>query len=266
MTFVDRANEFINVGGDEFALLRECVTDGGANALAAVQRMAEDMYGGFTYNYELKAPAACALIAFGVPGLRALLEMATRTNTSKNVSLCVGTLSAVAAGAPIARAGSFVRDDFLEAAIRSAATADGIEETARALLREYILRIEDDLDAHAIVGAQLSRLRVSEEPRVATELFGALASRRLTTGPAAMRLYEDLISSHPDDEPTFHSFFERHPQLLDPAAAEVWSKPRTRGIGFAGRRAGVAYSSRRATNPADMASPASVLLPVSLPN
>ena len=99
---VSRARAYLEKGkvdeGD--AILRECLADGGAQALAAVQLLAEDMYGGVTYNFELKAPHAYALLRWGEQGLSALVEMATRSPTSKNVSICMSLLAAVAVGSP----------------------------------------------------------------------------------------------------------------------------------------------------------------------
>ncbi len=54
------------------ALLRECVEDGGLDALACVRRLYEDMCGGMTFNYELKAPAASTLLVWKELGLKAL--------------------------------------------------------------------------------------------------------------------------------------------------------------------------------------------------
>jgi hypothetical protein len=81
----ERAREFIlRGGGDETALLTDCVEAGTVEALRAVQMLFEDMYGGFTFNYELKAAAAWCLMQWGETGLEALLEGAYRTPKSKN--------------------------------------------------------------------------------------------------------------------------------------------------------------------------------------
>jgi hypothetical protein len=37
--------------------------------------------------------------------------------------------------------------------------------------------------------------------------------------------YENLLEQKPEDEPSLHAFFERYPQMLDPMAVQVWSKP-----------------------------------------
>src|SRR5713101_3942773 len=117
MSLIERAQQFIVNGGDQYAILRDCIADGGTAALAAVQLLAEDMYGGFTYNFEVKAPAAFALIAFAQPGLRALVEMAMRTPTSKNKSLCLTILSAVAATSLPRILTELTRDDQIRARV-----------------------------------------------------------------------------------------------------------------------------------------------------
>jgi hypothetical protein len=225
-SFVERANRFIACGPnaeDQGILLRDCVADGGAAALEAVQRMAQHMYGGETFNFQVKAPAAFALLAFGEHGLRALRDIAEREATSKNISLCLSNLASAAANAmPFL---TFSNDEVLKQAVQQVLEQRGFSEAARAQLREYVLGIVDESDAISAVGTQLSRAGWGEHPGVAAELFGALAARRLTVSPATVRGFRDLISSRPNDESAFHGFFERHPQLLEPSAAEVWSKP-----------------------------------------
>ena len=54
----------------------------------------DDMYGGMTFNFRNQGPAAFTLLAFGVQGIYALHEMAERTPTSKNKSLCLSVLAA----------------------------------------------------------------------------------------------------------------------------------------------------------------------------
>jgi hypothetical protein len=234
VNLIQRVQEFISTGGDhgdQYALLRECIRDGGATALAATQMMAEDMYGGITYNFNIKAPAALALVVFGVPGLRALVESAVRTPTSKNVSLCLGVLASVAAGLPPRRLEPFVRNMEIVETIRVASQQPGMADSARSLLREYVLGIEDEMDAVSAIGSQLSLAGwPGDAPEIIGELFAALAARRIATGPATIRAFEQLMHDRPMDEPTFHTYFEEHPQLLEPTAAEVWSKPDLAGV------------------------------------
>jgi hypothetical protein len=55
-------------------LLSECMDDGSVEGLACVRRLYQDMYGGITYNFELKAAAASCLLFWGEAGLQALID------------------------------------------------------------------------------------------------------------------------------------------------------------------------------------------------
>jgi len=57
----------------------------------------------------------------------------------------------------------------------------------------------------------------------------AMCARWLSVGPHTLSEYDNLLNNHPNQEPVFHRFFEAHPQLLDPMALEVWSKPDLHG-------------------------------------
>jgi|SRR5215210_2797388 len=47
------------------SLLAACTRDGSLEALLCITRLFEDMYGGITFNYELKSPAAWELACWG---------------------------------------------------------------------------------------------------------------------------------------------------------------------------------------------------------
>jgi hypothetical protein len=231
-SLLERAQAFVlNGSDDEHAILRDAVADGGPSALAATQLLAEDMYGGITFNFELKAPAALALVAFGASGLEALVEMARRTPKSKNRTLCVSILAAVAAGRTPRLLGFLGGDEaIIEAARREASMAD-TALAARALLREYVLGIQDEVEAAAAIGHELSSMTlVSNDVAVVQELFAALAARRLAVQPAVLGRFEQLTIDARDDEPSWQQFLEESPQLLDPAVAEVWSRPDLSGV------------------------------------
>lgn len=227
MNLLDRATRFIKTGDEsEAEILQKCVDDGGAQALSAVQLLAEDMYGGMTYNIELKAPAASCLLTFGERGLDALVESATRSPTTKNVSLCLSNLASTAAGvAP----SLFLRDQSLIAKITQAVQTPLLREAARSRLREYVLNIEDEEDAIGAVGSQLLSASLIPTIGPARELISALAIRHLAISRPVLKQYEELLARAKDDERALQAFFERHPQLLDPMAAAVWAKPNLAG-------------------------------------
>ena len=229
MTVLERAQRFVvNGGEEEESLLLDCVRDGSLNALSAVQLLAEDMYGGHTFNFEFKAPAAYCLVALRERGLDALVELATRSPTSKNVSLCLKVLACLAAGTTLPTLDMYFKRSTLRDAIAEAARDLELREAARKRLRAYILSIRDEDDAISAVGQELWMGSVSREDSAggeASELFAALASRRLAISQPILQEYARLLHDSPDHEPTFQLFFESHPQFLDPTAALVWPRP-----------------------------------------
>jgi hypothetical protein len=206
-------------------ILRDCSADGSLEALLCVRRLAEDMYGGFTYNYEMKAPAAWELACWGRLGIDQLLEMAKQSPTSKNESLCVEILCELASG--LENKPAFVGDTQFERLQHLIGQDSTIGDYARGKLVEYILSLEDDEDVVGLA-SKAFRLGLSPSP-VAKEMFAALASRWLAISTPIIHQYQKLISEEPNNEPIFQEFFTRFPQLLDPMAVDVWPQPNLHG-------------------------------------
>jgi hypothetical protein len=225
----DRVEDFIVNRADPeelHELLLECMNNGTVEGLACVRRLYEDMYGGFTFNFEIKAPAASCLIFWGEVGLRSLVDGANATPSGKNVSLCVRNLAVLASGRPISEL-SFIRDGRIVERIQTEhSKMDGIDEIARVLLTQFVLSRESDDDV-ASLGGRLSS--VVEDMGAAKELFAAISARWLAVGEPVLREFERLIVEHPADEPAFQSFLTAHPQILDPMAIQVWPQPNLLG-------------------------------------
>jgi hypothetical protein len=231
MTLQERAKHFVENGDphDEGELLAECVGARNLDALAATQRLFEDMYDGITYNYEMKAPAAACLICWGKEGIKALVEGAKRTPASKNNSITLQLLSAVAVGTIPTLFMSLVPLQILKVLRPLLEDAD-VRSFARQQLTEYMIGFPDDGEASMAVGGVFQQLSIAnDDARAVRELFAALASRWLTIGKATLASYEDLIRTHRDEEPEFQTFFEKVPQLLDPFAMLVWPTPDLHG-------------------------------------
>ncbi len=83
MSLLDKAANVTSSGGQShvIALLNECLDARNAEALFATQRLFEDMYDGFTFNTEMKMPAAYCLLAWGEQGLECMMESVRRTPT-----------------------------------------------------------------------------------------------------------------------------------------------------------------------------------------
>ncbi len=230
MSLYARAVEFVRAGkpNEEPDLLRDCIRTRNTEALVAVQRLYEDMYGDVTFNFELKAPAACCLLCWGEAGIDALIEGVKRTPSSKNRSLAVQIICAVASGTEPAFL--FLAEDLKDAVRMALNTTSSIQTFARQRLTEYMLSLPDDIEASDVAAIGFQRLSLLETRAEASrELFAALASRWLVVGEPTIAQYRRLIADFADDENTFQEFFEGVPQLLDPLCSVMWPKPDLHG-------------------------------------
>lgn len=244
----NRVEDFIarRAGSEELhQILNECVQDGTVEGLACVRRLFEDMYGGYTFNFELKAPAACTLMVWGEAGVQSLVD-ATRVNpTSKNVSLCLQLLSSLAAGTRPPTL-VFVRVPELAGRIELAcAPSAGLAEECRRQLVELVLSFDSDEDVASYVGSRFSAFWGEDSVSAAKELFAALSARWISVSKPVLEQYERLIVQQGDSEPAFQRFLTEHPLLLDPMAAQVWTQPSLFGSrlpDFVVRRADDSYT------------------------
>jgi hypothetical protein len=222
----DRVEDFIAHRADPaelHALLWECVIDGTAEGLVCVRRLYEDQYGGFTFNFELKAPAASTLVYWREQGLEALFNVAKASTTSKNISLCVQVLATVAAGQAVPPL-SFLRDSALKEKIEAAfSSVPSLAEFARNRLVDLVLSLETD-DEVASLGSHLNMLD-NGDAKAAKELFSAISSRWQAVSHPVLESFDKLIADQPDSEPAFQAFLTMHPQLLDPMAVQIWPQP-----------------------------------------
>ena len=206
------------------ALLRECVEDGGLDALVCVRRLYEDMYGGMTFNYELKAPAASTLLIWKELGLKALMEGVEKNPASKNISITLQLLATVAARENLPIFG-VVGETVIDKAIQDAITGTPVlARVARSHLVAFILSFPDDDEVAASVGSSLTSLSI-ERAASARELFAAVSKRWLALSTPVLNAFDELIGSKPGDEHVFQVFLTRYPQILDPLAVRIWPQP-----------------------------------------
>ena len=229
MTLIDRAKRFIQGGkpAELTLLLSDCVSAGNSEGMLAVQILARDMYGGMTFNFELKAPAAHCLLAWRQAGLKALAENALYEPASKNFTLAFYLLSCTAGGReprPM-----FLSDMQLREAV-SHAVGDwnNLASAARSQLRELMLSIEDDADAALYVATALQHLALLDKGSI-SNLNQALALRSIAVSSKILESYDNLLAGTGDDESVFQRFFEDNPLMLDPRAFQVWTQPDLHG-------------------------------------
>jgi hypothetical protein len=232
MTLRDKIEAFIAGGHpkDLDELLNSCVKDRSLEALVCVTRLFEDMYGGITFNFELKSPAAWELACWGKQGLDQLVAATKKNPTSKNTSLCLQILTVIASEQKFRGELLFCsesRRERLDALLEADPT---LRDFARSRLIEFVLSVEDEDDLLGMVGSSFSRASWSLEGMgPAKELFAAVSTRWLTVSEPLLKRYETLIAMHSNDERAFQAFFTEHPQILDPMAAEIWPEPDLHG-------------------------------------
>jgi hypothetical protein len=191
MTLLERAADFVEHGHPRYqtVLLAECVRAHNLDGLAAVQRLYEDMYGGITFNFELKVPAAVCLVIWGDAGINALMEGVRRTPSSKNISITVQLLGALAAGSTPNLLLRFV-DPALRGVVEASFRTPGLRTFARQRLTEFVLSLDEDEALH-VAGSAFQQLSL-EDHGSAKEVFAALASRWLTVGKPILARYGHL--------------------------------------------------------------------------
>jgi hypothetical protein len=227
----DRVEDFIAQRADVRELrelLDECSRENNLDALLCVRRLFEDMYGGFTFNFELKAPAAWELACWGERGLDQLTQATTENPTSKNVSLCLQILCLIAAGQTSSPIISFRDDAQMTKIEEQIKTNPRLSTYARSKLIDFVLSIEDEDDLVDAIGVGFSRMSL-HGTAAAKELFAAVSTRWLAVSKPLLDRYETLIAEQQGNEPAFQAFFTQHPQILDPMAANIWPQPNLHG-------------------------------------
>ena len=208
MALIDRARRFVEKGSptELLPLLADCVAVGNSEGMLAVKLLACDMYGGITFNFELKAPAAYCLLAWGEDGLNALVENALIEPTSKNFSIAFQLLASTAEGHEPKSISSFLSDSRLrETVSRAVGDWNNLALAARSHLNELMLSIEDDDDAALYAGTSLQGLALLDHSAI-RNLSHALALRSVAVGPRVLADYEDLLAGTDDDEAIFQRF------------------------------------------------------------
>lgn len=226
-----------------YALIDACLAEGGAQGLANLRRLAEDKYGGRFDAWEIQRPAGTCLILFGEAGLNELAGIARAFPLSLKASHSIEVLASIVSGSALSPL-SFVTSKDMATRLDAFLLAHPeLRSVAHKLLVELVLAYETDDDVTQWVGSALSNLVTCEKP-AARALFTAMSTRWIAVSAPVLAEYDELVSNHPQDEPSFQAFFTAHPHLLDPLALQVWPQPNLCGYrapDFIVRRADDSY-------------------------
>lgn len=220
---IDVARSFV-LGGTSPKQIDELLTawtdERTTQQLAATQILFDSSYG-FTYERELRARAACALLAFGLPGFEAIVDSIGRERSSlSTVSLGLKVLGAAAYGDV-----DLLRNHAVPTLLsRIAAQCAAIpSETRRAFNLEAALRVPDERTLMLALSALSAEAAFDE--RWGATIARIVSARTLAVSHHTIANYRQKLRDQSDDEPALHAFLEEHPTLIDPLAQSVWSKP-----------------------------------------
>jgi len=208
---------------DLHEFLRSAIRDRGAHSLSAVADFAlqeRELY--------LKGPCIVALACWGDAGFKRMVENALRGQMAKDVSAAIKTLAFIAAGQPLTSLETFLHDQETLNEINSFLAGANLASTAKRRLSELIMSLPAE-DLLIPLGSAFTHISFSN-PDAAGEIVAALGSKWLGFGSSELDAFEKMLESQPEDEPSLHAFLEKYPQMLDPMAVQVWSKPDFHGF------------------------------------
>jgi hypothetical protein len=175
---------------------------------------------------EIRIPCLYSLISWREKGLEELKTLAA-SGSHKFLSNALTILSIVIAEEKmLPHQGHFLGDKSLQK-VNAIIVSAQLEKQARSILRELIISVPLD-ELMRSIGSSFSMMAITEN-LAAKELIKALSAKWLHFGPPTLEEYARLLNEHKNDEPVFQDFFTRYPQLLDPMAVKVWSKPALHG-------------------------------------
>lgn len=201
-----------------YTLLTQAMTDGGATALASVEKVAREADG-----LEITFPAYASLCSWGKPGFDSIVKVAVEGQSVRSKSAALTLLTALSASGRVPSIGMIMVVAGFVQEVNGRLDPIVVRSLAGHALREILMSVEVD---ELLIPVSQSVMHLSmEAPHLAEELVAALSTRWFRFGPSALAEYEELLSAKADDEPSFQEFFCRYPQFLDPMAVKVWSQP-----------------------------------------
>jgi Domain of unknown function (DUF4263) len=203
--------------------LRAAISDRGANSLTEVAECAAK-----ERDLEFKESCVAALACWGDAGFKRMIANALNNGSYRDTFAAMKTLATIAAGKSISAPIAFIDDNIAFNQINDAISGQNLSMIARRNLSELIMALSRD-DLLTPLGVAFTHVALAD-PAVAGEIVRALTSKWLGFGLYELDAFGNLLEESPEDEPALHAFLETYPQMLDPMAVQVWSKPDFHGF------------------------------------
>ena len=212
--------------------LFQCVEDGSEEALDSLMIAVTSDYRGITYKHELKKASIRCAICWGEKGIQALQAAFLKSDSLANQTTIFEYLAILAT--------NNLENDVYKGICPPKIVAhprftEGIKynyaDLAKAIMAELALSAPSGRDLAFLVGhiLQLHSMSHNKDTQIAEQVVRAAATRWLSLSRKILNEYQNLVRSSPKSEPVFQRFFEKHPQLLDPMAVQVWPRPNLLG-------------------------------------
>lgn len=206
-----------------YTFLRSAIRNRGRDDLDQVAAYAAEYR-----ELEIKGPCIAALACWGDEGFKRAIENALQDTTSKNISGAIKLLAAIASGRTIKPESCFIQDEDCLKEINDHVSENDLSTSARRRLSELVMSLSE-IDLLIPLGTAFTQAAIVD-PGITSEIVSAIGSKWLGFGPRELDVFDALLKESPEDEPSLHNFFEKYPQMLDPMAIQVWSKPDFHGF------------------------------------
>lgn len=204
-------------------LLEQLAKEGSDRALSLTLRLAGDDYGGMTHKAEFQTFACVAALFWERKGIEGLRDMVISNSNYRNLSNVTYLLSHVASG----RLESYHYYQRKKLVYEGWEILQKVqEETLILKARESLVEIARVVEKNDLFPTGLvSILQFYQDTKVQETVFATLLTRWFHFNRSGLNNFNELINEdHP--EQTFHEFIENNKMLLDPFAAQIWSKPK----------------------------------------
>lgn len=204
-------------------------------ALAPVRNLLKEMHGkeceatieGIRETFNIFG-GSWAVACEGEKGLETLAKLAQNEEPVVWGAEALRVLATIASVGTPPHPGSDCPAHVWGLASRTIAENAELQRSAKDHLRELAVRMPEE----RLLELMACGLRplVKSPPSTEREIMQVLSGRWFAIGESIVREYEAMVSDETNGEEEYHQWFEEHPQMLDPLAIEVASKPSLRGV------------------------------------
>jgi hypothetical protein len=208
--------------------LKDIITAFDVGLINEHKQLAEHAPSGFMDDMHLQVPCVYSLLAYGIPGVRSLFEIASGNSSGAwdaQRALLLAALGKADVGlAQVELARTYLDDhvqDRLELRIREVLEDPGTQAEAKRLLTSLIRGLLTSARRRVAIGQILSSSSLGPLRSEGDALLWEIISKSVLNISDGICDELSEIIVRDEDENVYQSFFEGYPAVLDPLAAEI---------------------------------------------